>query len=502
MRKTKYIYLCLMALFSITTFANGFDEFGGGGYGGGYGNSNSGGYGGGYGNSGGGTYNGGTLGTVYIPVTQPGYVVPPPYTPPSYVPIYTGGIVINNGPGGYYYGGGSPTETGTSTGTTPTNGTNLINKPVLTRAELDQLIKELKGAVTVKLFAYVDSQGNTRIGELTTITNPNVPSHHLLYFDEAGGTTDQVKLPDNQNGTVFGSNTNNSNYDVTPWNGNNPQPTGNPNSVWIQEPNTGTWYFITPTFPTTVVGAPPVKPVPPVKSPCEQVNELTTPGSSPSNDPNNGLPQNLLTDNIKMLKDKFANPPIPFTGLLTETNIDVKKNNLDFYSTKVNSPGGNFSAPAYTGTIYIGSIHNHPTNGVPLPSTIDLRLLLNTYDNVNPINRDEVFVMVVSKELNGNLVVYNLKINNIDKLRAAIKAVWDNPALLNITDKDKAIKDAEADYYAKAGNDKEKAFLQKNSTFGLDLYKSSKSEMNDWGKLTLDSDPATGALVTKKSNCN
>jgi hypothetical protein len=248
MRKTKYIYLCLMALFSIAAFANGFDEFGGGGYG----NSNS----GGYGNSGGGTYNGGTLGTVYIGSTQPGYVVPPPYTPPSYVPVPPiPSIFPNNGPGGYYYGSG-PTGTGTSTGTTPTNETNLINKPVLTKAELDQLIKELKGAVTVKVYAYVDSQGNTRIGELTTITNPNVPSHHLLYFDELGGPTNQVRLPDNQNGTIFDSNTTNinSNYTVAPWDGNTTQP--NPNSVWIQEPNNGTWLLITPNYPTTVVSVP------------------------------------------------------------------------------------------------------------------------------------------------------------------------------------------------------------------------------------------------------
>jgi hypothetical protein len=465
------------------------------------------GYASGYSNSGGGTYNGGTLGTVYIPSTQPAYVVPPPYTPPSYVPVAPIPTIFpNNGPGGYY-GGGSPTGTGTSTGTTPTNGTNLINKPVLTRAELDQLIKELKGAVTVKVYAYVDSQGNLHIGKLTTITNPNVPSHHILYFDEVGGTTDQVKLPDNQNGTVFDSNTNNSNspYNVTLWNGNNPQPTTNSNSVWIQEPNTGTWYFITPAFPTTVVGAPPVKPTPPVKSPCEQINELTTPSPSPTNDPNSGLPQNLLTDNIKMLKEKLSNPPIPFTGVFNETGVEVKKNNLDFYYTQVVGNGDNFSVEVGIGNPYIGSIHNHPINGVALPSIIDLRLLLNTYDKVNPLNRDEVFVMVVSKESNGNLAVYNLKINNIDKLRAQVNAVWDNPVIAGITDeklKLDVIKRAEAEYYDKAGDDKEKAFLQKNGSFGLDLYKSSNSALNDWGKLKLETDPATGALVVKKSNCN
>jgi hypothetical protein len=488
MIKTKYIYLCLMALFSITTFAQ-YDEFGG--------NNN-----GGYANSPGGvTHNGVGIGQVNISVTIPsGNTVPPPYTPPPYVPVYNTGIVINNGPGNY---GTNPigTSSGTSTGTPPT-GSNLINKPVLTAEELKQLINDIKGAVAVKVYAYVDSQGKTHIGYLTTITNPNVPSQHLLYFDEIGGTTDHVRLPDNQSGTVFDPTTaNNNSYTVTPWNGNNPQPTTNPNSVWIQEPNTGTWYFITPTYNTSVVGVPVVTPTPPVQNPCEQIKELTTPSPSPSNDPNNGSPQNLLRDNIKMLKDKFANPPIPFTGLYAEIPVEVKKNNLDFYSTTVNGLGNNFSAETGIGRSYIGSIHNHPINGVAIPSFMDLKLLLNTYDEVNPINRDEVFVMVVSKELNGNLAVYNLKINNIDKLRAQVNAVWNDPKyskITNVKEKNDAITAAEAQYYGKAGNDKEKAFLQKNGAFGLDLYKSSSSDLNDWGKLNLESDSATGALIVKK----
>jgi hypothetical protein len=49
------------------------------------------------------------------------------------------------------------------------------------------------------------------------------------------------------------------------------------------------------------------------------------------------------------------------------------------------------------------------------------------------------------------------------------------------------------------GTNYEKTFLQKNGAFGVDLYKSSNVLMNDWGKLTLDTDPATGALVVQKS---
>ena len=237
--------------------------------------------------------------------------------------------------------------------------------------------------------------------------------------------------------------------------------------------------------------------------PCKQLKTLTN-SDLPANDPS-GSNNNLLTANINMLKDKLTNFPIPFTGLFYERSVEVKKNNLDFYSTKENELGSNFSAPVYTAPYIIGSIHNHPTNGVALPSIIDLRLLLNTYNEVNPVNREEVFIMVVSKASNGDLVVYNLKINDIDKLRAGIKAVWDDPKILKITDEDlkiKAIKDADADYFSKAGSDKEKAFLQKYGGLGIDLYKSSNTAMDDWGKLALAPDPVTNALIVKKSNCN
>jgi hypothetical protein len=237
--------------------------------------------------------------------------------------------------------------------------------------------------------------------------------------------------------------------------------------------------------------------------PCKQLKTLTN-SDVPAND-RSGSNNNLLTANINMLKDKLTNFPIPFTGLFYERSVKVKKNNLDFYSTTVNPIGDNFSSDVYTGKSYIGSIHNHPTNGVALPSIIDLRLLLNTYDRVDPNNTDEVFVMVVSKESNGNLAVYNLKINDIDKLRAGIKAVWDAPEILKITDEElkiKAIKDAEALYYSKAGNDKEKAFFQRHGGLGIDLYKSSNSAMDDWGKLALATDPVTNTLIVKKSNCN
>jgi hypothetical protein len=67
------------------------------------------------------------------------------------------------------------------------------------------------------------------------------------------------------------STTNNSNYTVTPWKGNNPQNTTNPNSVWIQDPNDGKWLFITPGGQTTTVGAPPVTAVPPATDPCAEI---------------------------------------------------------------------------------------------------------------------------------------------------------------------------------------------------------------------------------------
>jgi hypothetical protein len=158
--KTKKLYICLMALFSITAFAGGFDEYGGSSGGGSYGGNNPGaGYGGSNGaglisnsglygttgvygsnNTGGGTNNGGSasnggVGTTpayYVnPYNQNGkndlidliIIVPKPYVynPPSYSTALAG---LNQGysPGYNSPGGGN---TG-STNNSPSSPTPLI----------------------------------------------------------------------------------------------------------------------------------------------------------------------------------------------------------------------------------------------------------------------------------------------------------------------------------------------------------------------------------------
>jgi hypothetical protein len=403
--KTKNLYICLMALFSITAFANGYNEYGGGGTG----------IYVGYGDYGGGGY------STNSDAANGGYNS-------NYQGLYgnTGAYGSNN------TGSTSPNGSGPSNGGYNTPNTNPSGSPTTTTWSWTKV-----GSSDLNIWGY------------TFFSHLNVnPSYYANLSYSAAITA------------VYTS------YYANNYTGGNTAP---------------------------VFNYPPV-------DPCKQLADLTTRGSL-ANDPSSGVSRDLLTANINMLKDKLTN----YYAVLTETSIEVKKNNLNFYYTNVNKPGANFSADINVGTIFIGSIHNHPTNGVALPSIIDLRLLLNTYDGVAQANRNEVFVMVVSKELNGYLAVYNLKINDIDKLRAGVEAVWNDPDLADITDeklKDQAIKDAEALYYLKAGKDYEKTFLQKYGAFGLDLYKSSNSQMNDWGKLGLDTDLATSVLIPKKSNCN
>jgi hypothetical protein len=398
MKKTKKLYICLMALFSITAFADGYNEYSGvyvsyGDYGGGY-STNSDAANGGFNSN----YNG----------------------------LY--------GANGAY--GSNNTGSTSINGSGPNNGT-IINTP--------------SGSPTTTTWSWTKvGSSDLNIWGYTFFSHLNVnPSYYTNLSYSAAITA------------VY------TGYYANNYTGGNTAP---------------------------VFNYPPV-------DPCKQLAGLTQQGPLPTNDPSIGAATYLLAKDVNMLKDKLTN----YYAVLTETSIEVKKNNLDFYYTDVNKPGANFSANINVGTIFIGSIHNHPTNGVAVPSIIDLRLLLNTYDGVAQANRNEVFVMVVSKELNGNLAVYKLKINDIDKLRAEVNAVWDNPLYADITnekEKDQKIKDAEAEYYLKMGNDYEKTFLQKNGAFGLDLYKSSRSQMNDWGKLALATDPTTSILIAAKSNCN
>jgi hypothetical protein len=154
--------------------------------------------------------------------------------------------------------------TGSGNNNTTPNG---WGKAVVTLKELLALIAELKAtSIRRYYYGYVDSQGKTHIGEMYEIENPNAPAQHMFYFDEIGGTSDLWRMTERPTGREFPSNSGSSAsppFSVTPWKGNNPQNTTNPNSVWVQDPNDGKWLFITPGGQTTTVGAPPVTAVPP-----------------------------------------------------------------------------------------------------------------------------------------------------------------------------------------------------------------------------------------------
>jgi hypothetical protein len=239
------------------------------------------------------------------------------------------------------------------------------------------------------------------------------------------------------------------------------------------------------------------------KKTCEVLSNLTTNSLGVFPDNSTGL----LINDLNMLKNKLTNNGLNLGVCNNETGVEVIKT-YDLgtgsynYSTNIVQSTNNFEVTTKVGPKYIGTIHNHPTNGYPLPSFGDLKSYLDLYDNTRPENRDEIFEMVVSKDENGNIAIYNIKIDNIDKLRTEVNNLLNDPELAHLTDEDEKIAHIiqnEKTYYKKDGGKHEKAFLQKYGAFGIDLYKSSDPAMNDWGKLELSTE--NGTFQVKKTNC-
>jgi hypothetical protein len=289
MKKAKIIYICLMALFYITSFAQGSGEYSGTGggypsmaYNSGPGSGNNSGFSGYSGNNTGssnantGCSNcasnmGGMLNTVVV--NKPTIMTPKLYNAPTFTPPIGYNLNFTGAIYNYYNYGSYPvgTVSNNNNNTTP----NGWGKAVVTLKELLALIAELKAtSIRRYYYGYVDSQGKTHIGEMYEIENPNAPAQHMFYFDEIGGTSDLWRMTERPTGREFPSNSGSSAsppFSVTPWKGNNPQNTSNPNSVWVQDPNDGKWLFITPGGQTTTVGAPPVTAVPPATDPCAEI---------------------------------------------------------------------------------------------------------------------------------------------------------------------------------------------------------------------------------------
>lgn len=176
-----------------------------------------------------------------------------------------------------------------------------------------------------------------------------------------------------------------------------------------------------------------------------------------------------------------------------ESGVEVKmRMNADetyrYEFNRIDSPD-KFSVGLSTGTMYIGGIHSHPSDGVAMFSFQDVRFLLNAYDGASSSRKSDVFNMVVCKDDNGVTNTYTIKVDDIENLRNNVNSVWNSPDYARYTtekERIEAIHRDEAKIYEKSNGELEKTFLEQFKDFGISIYKADAS-LSSFSKLTLNS---------------
>ena len=162
------------------------------------------------------------------------------------------------------------------------------------------------------------------------------------------------------------------------------------------------------------------------------------------------------------------------------------------YNTILHS-GGNFGIIVPYGIPVQGQAHNHPINGVAIPSWDDIYWTQLCEQDNGVFNNGSAFNTIVSPDPAnpGGTILYSITIDNIEALQAATAAVFNLPKILAITDeqlKRDAIMEKFKKIFAplKSNTDaQEKTFLQTFASYGITLSKFNDATQK-WEKLKLD----------------
>lgn len=162
------------------------------------------------------------------------------------------------------------------------------------------------------------------------------------------------------------------------------------------------------------------------------------------------------------------------------------------YSTILHT-GGNFGLSVPYGIPVQGQAHNHPINGVAIPSWDDIYWTQLCEGDNGEYNNETAFNIVVSPNptIIGGTILYAVTIDNIITLEQATNAVFNLPEIVAETDekiKREKIMKMFGDKFADMQTNtitQEKTFLQTFATYGITL-----SKFNDatgkWEKLKID----------------
>lgn len=187
---------------------------------------------------------------------------------------------------------------------------------------------------------------------------------------------------------------------------------------------------------------------------------------------------------------------------------------LDGFTYTTNQvKGGNFNTNTDVGGYINGVAHNHPINGIPIPSWNDIYWTQQCEENISTDNTGSAFNIVVVPDpiYSGETIIYAVTIDNIITLQQATSVEFNTPQILGIPDENKkaiAINDIFAEKFIPIKNNTpalEKKFLEVHASYGISLYKYDVQQ-NKWNKLKLQTpyDPnnptATNSVIQEPCN--
>ncbi|GEN75623.1 hypothetical protein [Chryseobacterium hagamense] len=176
--------------------------------------------------------------------------------------------------------------------------------------------------------------------------------------------------------------------------------------------------------------------------------------------------------------------------------IERKYNNAtqDYdYDTNLKE-GVGFSVVVSYGGFIKGNAHNHPSNGVRIPSVGDIMWLKLCKENIAPSKAVAYNIVVCSNPVSPNdptkANIYAIATDDSNTISIKVDDMLDRSDLssLNYDGKRDQLLAEDDKYYAGLDDNPtelEKKFLQKYGNFGLGLYKFDKTA-NKWMKITLE----------------
>ncbi len=225
-------------------------------------------------------------------------------------------------------------------------------------------------------------------------------------------------------------------------------------------------------------------------------DEELLPPQSPCETLTKAIQNDTVKNAINVLKPKTLLEGKEFTQEI-ERKYNNTTQNYD-YTTNLRE-GDEYNAVAATGGYIKGNAHNHPKDGIRIPSLGDIKWMNICQTNIAPTNAVAYNIIVCANHLSptdyttANL--YAIATDNKDELNTKLEDLYNRPDLVGKTDdqkRDKLMK--EDDFYYEGFNDNptelEKRFLMKYGNFGLSLYRFNKTT-NKWMKLTTDGNTIT-----------